>query len=276
MRTLNLREIAPNLELGQDGWWISQHLSDISYSEEGNALCFSVEDSSFWFGHRNDCILTAIQLFPPSGTLFDVGGGNGYVARAIQEGGLEVVLVEPGIDGVRNALQRGIHHVVHATLEDVGLLPETLPAVGLFDVIEHVHDDSGFLIGIHRLLVPGGRVYITVPAYQWLWSDVDIQAGHSRRYTVSGLRRLLENAGCTVEFATYFFGFLPLLIFLRRALPYRLGLESAGSNFRSEHEIGHTLVGRIVRMLTRRELSRIAGLRPLRMGGSCLVVGRKR
>src|ERR1039458_6087671 len=103
MHTSNLREIAPNLELGQDGWWSSRQLSAVSYPEEGNALCFSVEDSSFWFGHRNRCILAAIKLFPPPGALFDVGGGNGYVARAIQESGLEVVLVEPGLAGVRNA-----------------------------------------------------------------------------------------------------------------------------------------------------------------------------
>jgi SAM-dependent methyltransferase len=278
MHTLNLREIAPNLELGPEGWWNSRKLADVSYPAEGNDLCFSVEDSSFWFGHRNRCILEAIKLFPPPGALFDVGGGNGYVARAIQESGLEVVLVEPGLAGVRNALKRGIRQVIRATLEDAGVLAETLPAVGLFDVIEHIGDDLGFLTGINRLVVPGGRVYITVPAYQWLWSGEDILAGHSRRYTVQTLHRLLENAGYAVEFATYFFGFLPLPILIRRVLPYRLGIapqKFTEDTVRSDHELGHPLVGRILQMLTRRELSKIAALRPLRMGGSCLAVARK-
>src|ERR1017187_10456461 len=246
MHTSNLREIAPNLELGQDGWWSSRQLSAVSYPEEGNALCFSVEDSSFWFGHRNRCILAAIKLFPPPGALFDVGGGNGYVARATQE--------------------------------DAGVLPETLPAVGLFDVVEHIRDDRGFLTGINRLVIPGGRVYLTVPAYQWLWSGKGMLAGHSRRYTATTLRCLLEDAGYTVEFATYFFGFLPLPILFRRVLPYRLGFAprkvSEGA-VRSDHELGHPLVGRILQMLSRRELSRIAELRPLRMGGSCMAVARK-
>jgi hypothetical protein len=279
MRTSNLREIAPNLELGQDGWWSSRRLSGVSYPEQGNALCFSVEDSSFWFRHRNRCILEAIRLFPPSGALFDVGGGNGYVARAIQESGIEVVLVEPGLAGVRNALKRGIRQVVRATLEDAGVLDETLPAVGLFDVVEHIGDDSGFLTGINRLVITGGRVYVTVPAYDWLWSGEDILAGHSRRYTVPKLRRLLEDSGYTVEFATYFFGFLPLPILFRRVLPYRLGFAPKGvaeGDVRSDHELGYPLVARILHILTRRELSRIAELRALRMGASCLVVGRKR
>jgi SAM-dependent methyltransferase len=279
MDTLNLREIAPNLELDQDGWWRSRKLSDVSYPEEGNEFCFAVEDSSFWFRHRNRCILEAIKIFPPSGAFFDVGGGNGYVARAIQESGLEVVLVEPGLTGVRNALKRGIRQVVRGTLEDAGVLAETLPAVGLFDVVEHIRDDSGFLTEINRLTVPGGRVYVTVPAYQWLWSGEDILAGHARRYTVPGLRRLLEDAGFTVEFATYFFGFLPLPILLLRVLPYRLGIapkETTGSAARSDHGLGHPLAGRILDMLTGRELSRIAELRPVRMGGSCMAVARKR
>jgi len=127
MQTANLREIAPDLELGQDGWWISRKLSQVSYPEHGNALCFSVEDSSFWFAHRNRCILQTIELFPPPGALFDVGGGNGYVARAIQDAGLEVVLVEPGLAGVRNAVKRGIGQVVRATVEDAGCCQKLFP-----------------------------------------------------------------------------------------------------------------------------------------------------
>lgn len=275
----NLREIAPNLERGSEGWWKSRAVSDVSYPEEGNSLCFLIEDSSFWFAHRNRCILEAMKLFPPPGTLFDVGGGNGYVARAIQHSGLEVVLVEPGLEGVRNAVERGIREVVQATLEDAGVLAETLPAVGLFDVVEHIRDDQSFLAGIHRLLMPGGRVYVTVPAYQWLWSDEDTLAGHARRYTAGALQRVLDRAGYTVEFATYFFGFLPLPILLRRVLPYRLGVRSkklSVDSVRSDHEPGHPLVGRILEMLSRRELSRIGRGRTVRMGGSCLAVARKR
>ena len=278
MHTSNLREIAPNLELGPDGSWSSKNIAEVFYPAEGNDQCFSIEDSSFWFRHRNACILEAVKRFPPPGALFDVGGGNGYVARALQDSGQEVVLVEPGVAGVRNALKRGIRQVVRATLEDAGVLAETLPAVGLFDVLEHIPDDIGFLAGIRRLIIPGGRVYITVPAYQWLWSGEDVSAGHSRRYTVGSLRRLLEKAGYSVDFATYFFGFLPLPILLQRALPHRLGFrakETTEDAARSAHEVSHPLVDKILRMLTAREVSRIAHGRPLRMGGSCLAVARK-
>jgi hypothetical protein len=278
MPLADLQEFAPNLTLGPEGWWVSATVSDVSYPEEGNALCFMVEESSFWFVHRNQCILEVMKLFPPEGTLFDVGGGNGCVARAIQEFGLEVVLVEPGLDGVRNAVRRGIRQVVRSTLEESGILPESLPAVSLFDVAEHIRDDCDFLTRTGRLMIPGGRVYITVPAYQWLWSDEDILAGHFRRYTLRRLRSVLEKAGFAIDFSSYIFSFLPLPILLRRVLPYRLHLgskEASEQGVRSDHEISHPTARKILQALTRWELARLVKQQPLAFGGSCLAVARK-
>src|SRR5689334_24870025 len=153
MPALDLSEIARNVDLGQGGLWTARTVSDVSYPESGNDLCFAVEESSFWFRHRNNCIVEAVKSFPSAGAFFDVGGGNGYVALALQNAGFEVVLVEPGLSGARNALKRCVHHVVRATLEDAGFRPEVLCAVGLFDVIEHIEDDRGFLARIAELLV---------------------------------------------------------------------------------------------------------------------------
>jgi hypothetical protein len=147
----------------------------------------------------------------------------------------------------------------------------------LFDVVEHIADDHAFMAGIKRALIPEGRVYITVPAYEWLWSDEDVFAGHSRRYTIPTLRALLQRSGYEVEFETYFFGYLPLPILLQRVIPYRFGRKAELSEeaARSDHEIGNPRVGQILEALNRRELSRLAGRRPVRFGGSCLVVARK-
>jgi hypothetical protein len=149
----------------------------------------------------------------------------------------------------------------------------------LFDVIEHIRDDCGFLARLNRLVIPGGRVYITVPAYQWLWSNEDILAGHFRRYRLPGLRCVLNEAGYEIDFATYIFSFLPLPILFRRVLPYRLGLGSRkapGAAVGADHEVGHPMARHILRALARWEVSRIAKQRPLALGGSCLVVARKR
>ena len=246
MPLLDLRAIAPGLELGPEGWWSARTVADVSYPEEGNAVYFAVEDSSFWFRHRNRCILEAsppsFSLHPACFSMLAAGMGMSHGVFRTQDWKRFWWSLESPESG--NALKREIRHVVHATLEDAGVRPGTIPVVGLFDVVEHIPGDLEFLNSIRSLLVPGGRVYITVPAYEWLWSDEDVSAGHSRRYTVSALRRVLEQAGFSVEMATYFFGFLPLPILLRRVLPYRLGIASKNVSeaavFRSDHEPGQS------------------------------------
>src|SRR5437879_1765583 len=163
---LLLSEIAANLKQGTNGIWSARNLSKVSYPDEGNASCLGVEDTSFWFRHRNNCILEVVKSLPAATAFFDVGGGNGYVAKALQDTGLEVVLVEPGSTGALNARRRGVQHVIRASLEDTGFLPEVLPAVGLFDVLEHVEDDRAFIRTVRNYLSPGGMVYLTVPAFE--------------------------------------------------------------------------------------------------------------
>ncbi|MBZ5581604.1 MAG: class I SAM-dependent methyltransferase [Acidobacteriia bacterium] len=163
--------------------------------------------------------METIRRFPPSGAVFDIGGGNGYVALAIQESGFDVVVVEPGPDGARNARRRGIRSVICATVENAGFLDRSMAAAGLFDVLEHIEDDLGFLKSLARRLLAGGRLYLTVPAFSALWSQEDNDAGHYRRYTLRQLRNVLERAGLEAEYLTYFFACLPAPILLSRGAP---------------------------------------------------------
>ncbi|MCP5477943.1 MAG: methyltransferase domain-containing protein [Rhodanobacteraceae bacterium] len=67
-----------------------------------------------------------------------------------------------------------------------------------FDVLEHVDDDTG-LREMHRILRPGGRLLLTVPAHRWLWSRRDELAGHQRRYSRSLLSKRVRDAGFHIE-----------------------------------------------------------------------------
>jgi SAM-dependent methyltransferase len=278
---IDLAKISRNLDQTPEGHWRSKSATPVSYPDWGNEACFQVEDSSFWFQHRNACILEAVKQYPPPGPFFDVGGGNGFVAKALQDEGLEVVLVEPGAAGAFNARRRGIRDVVCATLEDAGFLPAALPAIGLFDVVEHIEDDGKFLEMVRDYLSAAGRVYLTVPAYQALWSREDADAGHHRRYSRRAVRQLLEGVGLTVEFVSGIFQFLPPAIFVARAIPYRLGLTESSAakdianDMRRQHEVRSNLISRAVDWAQRREIAKIHARRESRFGASWLAVARK-
>lgn len=274
---MDLGEISSGLRQAEDGLWHATSSTAISYPAEGHEICAQVEDRSFWFWHRNNCIIALAKKFSPhpGGAIFDVGGGNGYVAQGLEQAGFDAVVVEPGAAGAQAAKARGLKRVVHASLEDANFRSESLPAIGLFDVVEHIEDDAAFLALARPLLKPGGRLYLTVPAYSALWSAEDEYSGHYRRYSKDSISQVLESAGFSVLFASYIFRFLPLPIFVFRSLPFRLGLRGKGlhesAKVSRDHSPGGEVTSKIIDMMLRPELRRISAGNPMSFGGSCLV-----
>ncbi len=274
---IDIEEVSTNLSLGNEGYWLSRQQSRISYPEMGNAMCHQFEEKSFWFQHRNRCIVELLKAFPPAGTFLDVGGGNGFVSRALLDAGFEVVLLEPGTIGAANAVKRGVPSVICSTLEDAGFKEQVLPAIGIFDMLEHIKDSQAFLETIHRVLLPGGRLYITTPAYQFLWSEDDVFAGHYARYTLASLTQLLRAAGFISLYSTYIFSMLPVPIFVRRTLASKLGARKWQAIDQRDQERQHTpgvgAVGRkVLDGMLGWEASRIARRLSIPFGSSCLVV----
>ena len=221
MSTDLLHSVTHQLTEADDGYWVGEVAGAISYPEGRSQACSDAEagENTGWFDHRADVLAMTLKSFPPGGTMLDVGGGNGFLTRALQAAGHDVALLEPDSAAVARARASGVSPVVHATLREAGFEPDTLPAVGLFDVLEHLHDPRDHLRHIRSLLIPGGRIYLTVPAHRWLWSAHDDQAGHLRRYSQRRLRRSLTDAGFGVEYLSAFFGPLPLAVLLRRSIP---------------------------------------------------------
>ncbi len=276
---IDMNSFASALRLDEDGIWRSAHSESVSYPEHGHTDCFAVEDASFWFKHRNDCIVSMIKRFPfeSSAPIFDIGGGNGYVCAGLLDAGFKAVLIEPGQAGASNAKKRGVQTVVCATTDTARIATESLPAVGLFDVIEHMEDDVAFLGSIRKLMRPNGMLYATVPAYRMLWSHEDIIAGHYRRYSRKTISKALSSSGFQVVYASHFFQLLPLPIFLLRTLPYKLGISrqnQVAANMARDHKAGSRALNRILASAHGREIRKISAGSEMGFGGSCILAAR--
>ena len=210
-----------------NGIWRTDYVSEVSYPSGSNDECYQIEDTSFWFKHRNDCITAVVKKFYDGGNqeIFDIGGGNGFVSLALANAGYEPILVEPGIQGIANGKQRGLKNLVHASLEDIELKDGTVPAIGFFDVLEHVEDDRKFLTHVYRALKKGGLVFLTVPALTFLWSNDDVSAGHFRRYQTRSLELLLKSIGLEVIYSSYLFSGAVLPLFLLKSVPSFFGAK---------------------------------------------------
>ena len=168
-----------------------------------------------------------------------------YFARvsATTTGGLDIVDIGAGSgafsEGLIDRFHPRIRSVIRVDLNyaEVGRIPDPrltdgmvehrrdLPAaidgaiVLLMDVLEHVPDDGRFLESAVARCRGKNHVFITVPAFDCLWSGKDEFLGHYRRYSLASLRSVVAACGVTISRAYYMFGlFLPGAYVARRLL----------------------------------------------------------
>lgn len=274
---MRIEEISSGLIRNPDGIYMSNAADVVSYSPTGHGDCFQIEDDSFWFRHRNDCIAAMIARHPYTGTLLDIGGGNGYVSHRLIAEGHEVMLIEPGRTGAYNAhLRRGIDMVACSLVEDAAFSPGTFGAIGMFDVIEHINNDRGFIADIAPLLAARGKLYLTVPCHAWLWSGADVSAGHFRRHTERSLRTLLDTH-FVVDYLSYFFKPLLLPQWLLRSLPHRLGLgRKTELSPETMHGSNRGPMTRAMIRLLQPEVGKVSRGEQIGFGASCLVAAHRK
>ena len=199
---------APDLALQNDGFRV-EHFDELAKFEERN----------FWFKSRNELIVWALKKYNPKGHSFlEIGCGTGFVLSGIAAKwpNLSLCGSEIFVAGFFHAAKR----VPAAKLMqmDARKIPffEEFDTIGVFDVLEHIREDTDVLLEIHGALKPGGSLLLTVPQHQWLWSASDEYACHVRRYSASALQARLKAAGFKIERSTSFVSFLlPMMLVSR-------------------------------------------------------------
>jgi SAM-dependent methyltransferase len=153
----------------------------------------------WWYSSRAELLETVLsEHVGEPRRLLDVGSADGPSVSWLRGHGKQVALdVDP----------RGLGPggVCGSALE----LPfgdEVFDVVAAFDVIEHCDPEAQALGEVFRVLTPGGRFLMSVPAYQWAWTQFDDHNHHFRRYTRKRAVRALKQAGFAVDRATYMFG----------------------------------------------------------------------
>jgi ubiquinone/menaquinone biosynthesis C-methylase UbiE len=174
----------------------------------------------WWYRARRALVTQMLAgELPPTARVIDVGCGTGDNLAALDSAaGGPVVGVELSPYAIRHAPRspRGEVRVGVARAEHLPFPDACADLVTSMDVIEHLDDDAA-LADYHRVLRPGGKLLLTVPAYQWLWSDHDVWAAHRRRYSRRTLLAAVERGGFRPRRVTYFNSFLvPPAAVLRR------------------------------------------------------------
>lgn len=166
------------------------------------------EGFHFWFSSRSSLICKIFKRkIPKSSRILEIGGGTGFIAEKLNALGYSIELSDIASNGLRYAKNRGIKTLYQFDLFNPPFLHE-FDVICLFDVLEHLKDDRKALDVIKSMLRPGGKIILTVPAHQWLWSQDDVIAGHKRRYTKKMLKSLFLSCNLCSVYVKYFFIFV--------------------------------------------------------------------
>lgn len=185
----------------------------------------AVEAQHWWYtGMRAIAAAILDSIYPTRGTLriLDAGCGTGGNALFLQRYG-QVVGIDLAPEALELSTPRMSGNLARGSVLTLPFADASFDLVTSFDVLYHraVPDELAALHETGRVLRPGGRLLIRLPAYQFLHSSHDDAVHTRRRYTASGVRALLDRAGFIVERCSYIVSLLFPVALVQRLLDPR-------------------------------------------------------
>jgi SAM-dependent methyltransferase len=189
----------------------------------------------FWIRRRFEVMTRlADSEVRKSKRVAEIGCGNGLLQRDIEDYfGIPVA----GFELNEIALQKNVSRMSPLYCYDIHQRNPEFRAhfdlLLLFDVLEHIEDESGFLQSVKFHLAESGTLLINVPAHEFFFSDYDRAAGHVRRYSMSQLAKVAERNGLKARTFTYWGLPLVPLLLLRKTISMqrtngKIGFDARG------------------------------------------------
>jgi SAM-dependent methyltransferase len=250
------------------------------FSEEYLRSLYEIEDGNFWYRSRSRVIKGLFKkhlgVSSPKNIL-EIGSGNGFILKSLTAfENYKLCGADIHIQGLKNSKER------LSNLEFIQLDATRMPfeneydAIGAFDVLEHIDDDMAVIRNVHKALKPEGYFLVTVPQYQWMWSNMDDIDQHKRRYSRKELKNKLSQNGFEVNYSSSFvFILFPLMVVSRLLKKSEKFQERPFEDKLTELKLSSTTNFLLESFMRIDELFIKLGF-SLPFGGSLIIVARKK
>lgn len=206
------------------------------------------EKNHWWFKARREIIEQELQKLnlPANAKILEIGCGVGGNLELLQKfGNVQAMELDDfSLDYIKKELNIDVKK---------GFLPNNFPynesfdLICMFDVLEHIKEDMLSLDILKNYLSKNGKIILTIPAYQWLYSTHDKLLHHHRRYYKSELIRNIENLNYKVSRSSYFNTLLFPLVIVSRLLDI-INPSNESLGYGTPHRFINTVFYKIFRM----------------------------
>jgi SAM-dependent methyltransferase len=228
-----------------------------------------MQQDHFWYRGRHRFLLDAVhrsvrksRFQAQAYRLVDLGGGCGgwlrYLLKEKQFAVADAALADSSSAALEMAGECLPPHVERRQVDLMDLpWSEEWDMAFLLDVLEHLPHQEAVLKQIHESLVPGGLLFVTVPALRSFWSWNDDVSRHLRRYSRRDFAELSRACGFRLLDARYFMFLLsPLLLAARFATSSRVRSQTEAQThdlLAKMHAIPHPIVNEALAVAFRAE-----------------------
>jgi len=248
-----------------------KHVDTKFLDEEQNNIWINIHETSFWYRYRNNLILNLLNNFSNSKDVIDIGSGIGTTSIFLDKKGFNVESIEPSYTSCMISKKRGVQKIINTNIYNNSIKFEEGSNVLLLDVLEHIDDHHGFIKRLQQI-TKKTTLILSVPAYDFLWSDEDNHAHHYRRYTLKQIKKILLSNNFKITYSSYFFSYLVPFIFLLRTLPSKINRILKRKQINYQHHNTNRFFGKILKILEKFELSMINKKINIPFGSSIIVV----
>jgi SAM-dependent methyltransferase len=176
------------------------------------------------FSHSSEQMVVApnyadwtFSLLAPyvTGQVLEVGCGVGIFTERIASRCRFERLLSIDVSPEAVAYCRGHFSEPRLTIEraDAREIEGAFDTIVCMNVLEHIREDDAVLKRFVRLLNLTGRLFLLVPAHQWLYTSWDQFTGHYRRYSKRRMRALIDRAadGESLQLSQFYFNMMGAL-----------------------------------------------------------------
>jgi SAM-dependent methyltransferase len=156
------------------------------------------DSTHWWYRARREILTDYLKRYgdlPADARILEIGCGTGHnLPMLARFGRVEAIEIDDAARAIASA--RLGKPIATAPLPELaGIERGAYDLIAVLDVVEHIEDDVAALKAMGDCLKPGGKILITVPAHQWMWSAHDTVNHHHRRYSKTTLDAAIRRAG---------------------------------------------------------------------------------